>query len=78
VVEIGDWVRKMINLEQVDQLVAMVKGAVTARDFEKAHSIQDDLYVSVLIAVSVGANDSVDLAEAALKVAELDFPRWAG
>lgn len=50
-------------------------------DPELAHMRQDHLYVTVLLHISLN-NDELspwelqDLADAALKVRELDFPRW--
>ena len=47
-------------------------------DFEYAHSLEDALLVAVLDAIASGdhVDDPAALAAAALKVAEVDFPRY--
>lgn len=60
---------------------ALVK-FVEERDFEAAHSREDDLYRDVLVAIAT-SDENVDacvlrgLARAALKTQKLKFARWS-
>lgn len=49
---------------------------IADRDPEVAHSRQDALFVDVLVAITEDQYGAAALAEAALTVAEVDFPRW--
>lgn len=49
---------------------------IAAGDPERAHAIQDTLYVDVLHAIAEGADHPQDLAQEALKAADVDFDRW--
>jgi len=46
-------------------------------DPEAAHCLEDELWDNVLMAIAgdIGANPQ-ELAKAALKTKEIDFPRW--
>jgi len=45
---------------------------------EAAHSIEDALYIEVLLAIAAGAPNAKELAVAALKSREIKFSRWCG
>ena len=65
-----------LTLLDVEKRVGEIKNKVIERDYEYAHSMEDDLYVDVLKAIAAGTRNSKQMAEAALKTQELDFPRW--
>ncbi len=65
-----------MTLDEIREAVAAI-GRV-AHDPERAHALQDDLFESVLLEIAQGSGsaDPVDLAAEALKVREIQFPRW--
>ncbi|MGG1419074.1 hypothetical protein ABE220_09385 [Bacillus subtilis] len=48
----------------------------SAGDDEIAHSMEDSLYLNVLMAIATGAENASELAEAALNTQDIDFQRW--
>jgi hypothetical protein len=50
--------------------------AAVAIDYEVAHSKEDDLHADVLAAIARGATNAQELAQAALKTEEIEFPRY--
>jgi hypothetical protein len=63
-----------IDTEWVQSCVADC--ARLAHDPETAHTIEDSLHASVLMAVAAGHRDGQALAAAALKTREIPFSRW--
>lgn len=45
-------------------------------DAEGVHSMEDDLYRDVLRAIASGADDAQALAAEAVRVADVEYPRW--
>lgn len=45
-------------------------------DDERAHSMEDRLYVDIMRAIIAGASDPQSLCYEALKTQDLDFARW--
>lgn len=58
-------------------MVEQVRQVAMEGDYERAHSIEDDIYYKALLAISVGERNPIEIAETALKAEQLDFPRWA-
>lgn len=52
--------------------------SAVADDPEVAHSLEDDVHLSVLRAIASGAPDAVELAAEAIKTADIRFARWHG
>ena len=47
-----------------------------SEDDERAHSLEDDLYEQVLLAVINNNPESKEMAKEALKTKEIKFSRW--
>jgi hypothetical protein len=65
------------TVEDAQQIVARI--GVRAADWESAHGLEDELYVAVLQAIASGrlfGDEAVELAQAALKSKQFDFPRY--
>jgi len=62
-----------ITVRDVDRRIAEIREV--ARDYEKAHGMEDQLFRDILKAVSDGHPRSRGLARAALKCSEIEFPR---
>ncbi len=63
------------TIEDIENVVAKITEA--HGDAEVAHSLEDDLYESVLRRIADGPKGTAkELAYAALATKELDFPRW--
>lgn len=61
--------------------VDMVKAAVAnieanKADPEVAHTLEDDLYLMVLMAIADGVDNAQELATEALKASCIEFMRW--
>lgn len=59
----------------VKSRLAWIEKYAAEHDYEVAHGLQDDLMADVLTAVASGADNSAELASAALKVLEIKFAR---
>lgn len=57
---------------EVDQIAA---DYAASRDYEAAHSSEDQLHRRVLRLIADGADDAAELAEEALRTTLIDFPR---
>jgi len=67
----------MISVKRVQQLVYDIRQAADEYiDYEKAHTWQDRLYIEVLRSIAEGAPNAKELAEEALKVEKIKFPRY--
>lgn len=62
----------MITIEEIEKAIETMK----VDDPEKAHSTEDWIYHEVLLAIIEGAENPKELANAALRTDEIDFPRW--
>lgn len=62
-----------MKVVDVENRIAAI--AAQQDDWEEAHSLEDKLYADVPRAIAAGASDGQALAAAALKSADLDFPR---
>lgn len=62
-----------MKVSEIQRRVADI--AAKQQDPESAHGLEDALYLDVLKAISAGAPNAKDLAEAALKAAEMKFVR---
>ncbi len=61
----------------VRQIETRIKKIVAeADDPETSHSMRDGLYADVLHAIGGGAQNPIELAQAALKVGEHDLTFW--
>jgi uncharacterized protein with von Willebrand factor type A (vWA) domain len=61
----------------VDDVRAEVEAIrAIASDDERAHGREDELHQAVLVAISDGAANAVDLAREALKTQDVKFARW--
>ena len=66
-----------MDIEHIQASIADIKASVSMRDYEGAHALEDRLYTHVLLSIANGkCKDPAKLASAALKIRELDFPRW--
>ncbi len=66
-----------LTVEQVEKVVDAIEAC--AGDPEGAHSMEDDLYRTVLRAIAEERHEEGEarwLAEKALQTRGLDFPRW--
>jgi hypothetical protein len=63
----------MLTVQKIQARVRAIKAS--ADDFEKAHSLEDDLYCDTLQAIADGADNAAGLARAALKAASIRFQR---
>ena len=66
---------------RVQEIQKIVNEDTDTPDYEAAHSKEQRLYIDVLESIVAGANDPNStkpelLAAEALKIAELEFPRW--
>lgn len=66
----------MLTAAEIKARVNDVMAAVSARDHDLAHALEDELWHDTLEAIAAGAFDAQDLATAALATASLKFPRW--
>ncbi len=64
----------MITLGTIQKRLEEIRACID--DPENAHSLENDLFLDVLEAISNGSSNAQELAEAALKSTELEFPRW--
>lgn len=66
-----------MDVSHVEQRLQVITDA--ARDFERAHGLEDDLFVEVLTEISKHSTDqrSRALAKAALASRKIDFQRVA-
>jgi hypothetical protein len=65
-----------MNVGDVERRVAAIEREKD--DFERAHGMADDLYRDALRAIADGETENAAaLALAALKVENIDFPRYA-
>jgi hypothetical protein len=62
-----------MTVQQVKNRVCAIEAV--KRDFEVAHSMEDELYIEVLRAIVAGVPDTQELAEAALESQTIDFDR---
>jgi hypothetical protein len=62
-----------MTVQQVKNRVSAIEAV--KRDFEVAHSMEDELYIEVLRAIVAGVPDIQELAEAALESQAIDFVR---
>lgn len=65
-----------MRLLHVHQRLIGVAKAAAAGDAESAHDLEDKLFVDVLTEIAKGEGDAAELAKAALRSRELEFPRW--
>lgn len=63
-----------MNTKQIKAKVAEIEACKD--DPEKAHALEDDLYMEVLQAIRDGAMNPDELAREALESSFIDFPRW--
>jgi tellurite resistance protein len=63
-----------VTVEDVRAEVEAIRAI--ARDDERAHGREDELHQAVLVAISDGAANAVDLAREALKTQDVKFARW--
>jgi len=66
-----------MTVSDIEKRVALID--VAKSDPEKAHSAQDDLWLEVLQHISqypLAYGHAAQIAQAALKTEEIDFPRW--
>lgn len=64
---------------RINDKLAEIKHLADSGDDEEAHAKQDELYVSVLEAIAVGAisgEDIVTCCKAALTAQDIAFSRW--
>ena len=47
-----------------------------AGDAEKAHGMEDRLYLEVLAEIAEGEGRAADLARAAIRASDIEFERW--
>jgi hypothetical protein len=62
-----------MTVQQVKNRLSAIKAV--KRDFEVAHSMEDELYIEVLRAIVAGVPNAQELAEAALESQAIDFAR---
>lgn len=55
---------------------ALIKIKRAAYDPERAHSMEDDLYIYTLTVIKGGAEHPEELAALALRARKIQFPRW--
>lgn len=67
-----------MTLEEIAERVAQVKTVAGARDFEHAHTLEDNLVDDVLTVIAAGASNAQELAQRTMEALRLDFPRWYG
>lgn len=60
----------------VHQRLISIANAAKRHDPEHAHSLEDKLFIDVLTEIAKGEGDAAELAKAALRSRELEFPRW--
>ena len=65
-----------MTLAEVEALITSVKSQADDGDYEGAHSAEDSLLLGVLHAIANGAENAKELAAKAIKVRDLEHPRW--
>ncbi|HEY3495336.1 MAG TPA: hypothetical protein VGK73_11645 [Polyangiaceae bacterium] len=65
-----------MKIQEVEQKLIAIASAAMAGDDEKAHALEDALFVEVLQAIAKGSRNGKALAETALKSNALSFERW--
>jgi len=67
----------MLTVKDVKAVIADIKHAADSGDYETAHELEDNLYVSVLRAIAKGmVIDPSTCAKEALKTQRLKFARF--
>jgi hypothetical protein len=62
-----------MNVSDVEAAIEEIRSE--GSDYEKAHGMEDSLYVEVLQAIADGASNSHELARAVLKTKKMSFDR---
>lgn len=63
-----------MTVKEIKKTIKQIKEL--ASDPESAHTVEDDLYFSVLEEISKNPSNAQVLAKKALKTKKVDFPRW--
>ena len=71
----GEVTRTNQDLEVLDDMVRLIEAAAN-RDPESAHAAEDEIYIRVLEMIRDGSPFPRELAARALRLRDLDFPRW--
>jgi len=69
----------MAKVESVDHIkkrINMVRREAGKRHNEEAHILEDEILLETLRAIAEGAPNPKELAQAAIKVADIDYFRW--
>lgn len=64
----------MLTVKYVEEMLDRIKGS--ADDPEIAHSFEDDLAWNVLFSIAANPLGAQELAKAAIKSQDIEFPRW--
>jgi hypothetical protein len=68
--------RPGLTVDRVQQRVREIANSAAGGDWENTHGREDGLHHDVLRAIAEGADNPVELAQAALETLKLDFERW--
>lgn len=63
-----------MDVSEVEKRVAEIEEAKL--DYEKAHALEDELYIDVMEAIAEGADNPLELAKECIKSAYIDFERY--
>ena len=68
----------MIDKRKIKFALEEIQEAINKKDYEAAHSLEDDLFIEVLKTIALGFEniEAYELADEALKSLDIDFPRW--
>jgi hypothetical protein len=67
--------KKRIYIDEIEGRIEEIRAV--ARDYERAHSMEDDLFRDVLAAIADGQQSARKLAIEVLKSREIEFPRYS-
>lgn len=67
---------KIMSQLDVSQGLDAIRAEAEYGDDDRAHTLEDALYVDVLRAIADGAGDAKQLAKDALKARDIAFNRW--
>jgi hypothetical protein len=65
-----------MTVYRIKKLIAEIKKQANKFDHERAHGLEDELYIKVLTAIAQGEPNAQKLAKAALKSQRIKFFRF--
>lgn len=63
------------TIETIQQVINRIQDLAES-DYEAAHGLEDSLLLSVLEAIANGTENPQELAAEAIKVVEIEYPRY--